>query len=284
MRSDCVLIHNAPCLFKKLAAETKRYTEDVCTEEDIEFLRSQPIQQEILLKSIRFYLVHAVPTDPLFGYCPERSERWQEEIDWINADVLVVGHTHTPFVRTVGKTTIVNPGSLGQPKTGRPLACYALWEDGKISLKEYEYPLWKAIEQIRAMPISVEDQDALITVLQTGVLQPQRMKSIKTWIFSRVRVLPATSLILTNRRIMTISTSKDKTSDRYGIVTCYTAPCNLRTASVERTTDGLELCLEIKNSRAWQISFADEQMPSIVAILGLLKRTFDIASRPTDLG
>jgi hypothetical protein len=114
-------------------------------------------------------------------------------------------------------------------------------------------------------------------------LQPQRKKSIKTWIFSRTRVLPVTSLILTNRRIMTISTSKD-TSDRYGIVTCYTAPFNLRTASVERTTDGLELCLEINNSRTWQISFADEQMPSIVAILSLLKRTFDTASRPADLG
>jgi hypothetical protein len=109
-------------------------------------------------------------------------------------------------------------------------------------------------------------------------LQPQRKKSIKTWIFSRVRVLPATFLILTNRRIMTISTSKDRTNDRYGIMTCYTAPCNLHTASVERTTNGLELCLEIKNSRTWQISFADEQMPSIVAILGLLKRTFGTAS------
>jgi putative phosphoesterase len=156
--------------FKALAAKTQRYTEGICTEEDVEFLRGLPTQQKIAVNSTRFYLVHAMPTDPLFGYCSEQSERWKREIERIDADVLVVGHTHMPFIRIIGKTIIINPGSLGQPKTGRPLACYALWEDGRVSLKEYEYPLWKAIEQIHSMPISAEDQDALITVLQTGVL------------------------------------------------------------------------------------------------------------------
>ena len=66
--------------------------------------------------STSFYLVHAMPTDPLFGYCPENSERWQTEIGWNDAEVLVVGHTHTPFIRKIEKTTIVNPGSVGQPK------------------------------------------------------------------------------------------------------------------------------------------------------------------------
>lgn len=86
----------------------------------------------------------------------------------VDADVLIVGHTHTPFVRQEGKTTILNPGSLGQPKTGRPLACYAVWEDGKILLHEYEYPIEDTIAGIRRMPIPSEDQEALITVLKTG--------------------------------------------------------------------------------------------------------------------
>ena len=156
--------------FKNLAAETQHYTEVVCTEEDVEFLKNLSIQEEIMVKSTKFYQVHAIPTDPLFGYCPEQSERWQKEVEWVDADVLVVGHTHTPFIRTIGKTTIVNPGSLGQPKTGRPLACYALWEDGRISIKEYAYPLQEVIEQIRGMPVSADSQDALIALLQTGAL------------------------------------------------------------------------------------------------------------------
>ncbi len=163
--------------FKRLAAQTKRYTQDVCVEEDIEFLRNLPVQQEISVNSTRFYLVHAMPTNPLFGYCPEQSERWQKEIEWIDADVLVVGHTHTPFIRRIGQTTILNPGSLGQPKTGRSLACYALWEDGKISLKEYKYPLADTIREIRTMPIPPEDQEALIAVLETGAPPAQRSMS-----------------------------------------------------------------------------------------------------------
>jgi len=164
--------------YKRLAAETLHYTQEVCTKEDLKFLRDLPVHCEISVNSTRFYLVHAIVTDPLFGYCSEQSERWLDEVARIDADVLIVGHTHTPFVRTVGKTTIVNPGSLGQPKTGRPLACYAIWEDGRISLKEYHYPLSDTIQQIRLMPISADDQDALISALETGVL-PASHSTIK---------------------------------------------------------------------------------------------------------
>lgn len=160
--------------FKRLADETKRFTRRVCTPDDMAYLRALPVQRELKISSTSFYMVHAIPTDPLFGYCPENSERWQKESEWIDADLLVVGHTHTPFVREIGKTKIVNPGSLGQPKTGRPLACYAIWEDGEISLKEYVYPLAETVTAIREMPLLSEDHAALITVLQTGTLPAVR--------------------------------------------------------------------------------------------------------------
>jgi diadenosine tetraphosphatase ApaH/serine/threonine PP2A family protein phosphatase len=111
-----------------------------------------------------------MPSDPLFGYCPGESDLWKQEVAGINADVLIVGHTHTPFVRQVDSTTILNPGSLGQPKTGRPLACYAVWQDGEISLKEFEYPVAETIRGIRGMPIPKDEQDALIGLLESGSL------------------------------------------------------------------------------------------------------------------
>ncbi|MGC9158299.1 MAG: metallophosphoesterase family protein [Terracidiphilus sp.] len=160
--------------FRKLAAETLRYTLQVCTRAELEFLRDLPVFEQASVSAagrvFRFYLVHAIPSEPLFGYCPEASERWLDEVQRIDADVLVVGHTHTPFIRAIGKTTIVNPGSLGQPKTGRPLACYAVWEDGRITLKEYAYPVEETIRQIQEMPLAAGAQQALISVLQKGVL------------------------------------------------------------------------------------------------------------------
>lgn len=154
--------------FKKMAAETREFTQRVCTPEDLDYLRNLSIQREIVVNGTSFCLVHAIPTDPLFGYCREDSDQWNKELDWVRADVLVVGHTHTPFIRRIGDKTIVNPGSLGQPKTGRTFACYAAWEDGVISLKEYEYPLADTIDEIRRMPISQDVQDGLIAALKTG--------------------------------------------------------------------------------------------------------------------
>jgi putative phosphoesterase len=154
--------------FKKLAEDTLRFTQSVCSQDDFAYLRSLPVRQERTVNSTRFYLVHAMPSDPLFGYCPEESDRWKDEVKGIKADVLVVGHTHTPFVRREGETTILNPGSLGQPKTGRPQACYAIWEDGKIELKEFDYPVETTVRGIRTLPMPTDEQDALIGLLKTG--------------------------------------------------------------------------------------------------------------------
>jgi putative phosphoesterase len=135
--------------YKHLASETMRYTREVCTKDDFEFLRNLPVQKEAVVGTNEVLSGPCRSYRSFFGYRPQDSELWEKEIQWINADVLLVGHTHTPFIRQVGGCTIVNPGSLGQPKTGRPLACYAIWEDGEISLKEYNYPLQKTIRQIR---------------------------------------------------------------------------------------------------------------------------------------
>lgn len=167
--------------FERLASETRHYTQNLCTPKDVAYLRNLPLKWEGRLAESSFYLVHAVPTDPLFGYCKPDAERWLSEAEWSHADFLLVGHTHLPFIRKVGKTTIVNPGSLGQPKTGRPLACYAVWQDGEVELKEYEYPLDKTENLIEEMPLSKADREALIAVLRTGHLpERQHQEVIKT--------------------------------------------------------------------------------------------------------
>jgi protein phosphatase len=164
--------------YKHLAVTTRQYTQEVCTKNDFEFLRELPLTKVISVLRTKFYLVHAAPTDPLFGYLPEDSEQWVKEVQTINADVLLVGHTHTPFTRKVGNCTVVNPGSVGQPKTGRPLACYAVWEDGQIYLKEYEYPVTETVREIQKMPLPKRDLESLISVLRTGQLPtpPERVR------------------------------------------------------------------------------------------------------------
>lgn len=154
--------------YHAMATATMQFSTAELDEEAKEFLRGLPKTRILERDGKRFLLCHAIPSDPLFGYCPQDSERWQQEVESIQADYLLVGHTHTPFIRPVGQTTVVNPGSLGQPKTGKPDACYAVWEDGQFELKQFSYDLERTLERIQHMPVPADIQRDLSTVLRIG--------------------------------------------------------------------------------------------------------------------
>jgi len=154
--------------FTEMAEATRQYTNSVLSMEHKHFLRHLPLFEETRRNGTRFYLCHAVPSDPLFGYCQADSPRWQTEVEGISADVVLVGHTHIPFVQSFGSRVVVNPGSLGQAKTGSPHACYAIWEDGKIELKSYSYPVEAAVAKVQALPIQDTLRDELSAILRTG--------------------------------------------------------------------------------------------------------------------
>jgi putative phosphoesterase len=100
--------------YRKMAELTRRYTASVLSKEQKEFLRELPLKLELKRDGTSFYLCHARPSDPLYGYCSEQSEDWVNEIQQVKATALLVGHTHTPFIRRIGNYFVVNPGSLGQ--------------------------------------------------------------------------------------------------------------------------------------------------------------------------
>ncbi len=154
--------------YHDMADATRRYSNSKLSPDQKEFLRDLPLAREIQTGETRFYLVHARPSDPLYGYSPQDSEQWVPEVDSVVADVVLVGHTHTPFIRRIEDRTLANPGSLGQPKTGKSDACYAVWQDGEIRLKSYPYAVDKTIAKIQTMPIADSVQQGLITVLRTG--------------------------------------------------------------------------------------------------------------------
>lgn len=154
--------------FREMAEATRRYTNSVLEFGQKHYLRNLPLYAEPQREGTRFYLCHAVPSDPLFGYCDADSPRWVQEVENVKADVILVGHTHVPAIRSFGSRVVVNPGSLGQPKTGSPEARYAVWEDGKFELKSCPYPVDEAAAKVQAMPIDGALRKELSTILQTG--------------------------------------------------------------------------------------------------------------------
>jgi putative phosphoesterase len=156
--------------FREMAQATGGFTRDVLTPEQKLHLRSFPLRSGALRSQTRFFLCHATPTDPLYEYRDEDSDRWAQEIKMVKSDIILVGHTHIPYIKKINGQLIVNPGSLGQPKNGRTEACYAVWENGRTSLRSYPYPLNQTIEKIRHMPIARNIQQSLVAVLESGGL------------------------------------------------------------------------------------------------------------------
>ena len=156
--------------YKAMAAEVGRFTQSVLTAEDKDYLQCLPLSSAQEVDGSHFYLCHATPRDPLFAYCPPESEEWKTEIKAVPSGYLLVGHTHLQFRIDADGHQVVNPGSVGQAKIGSPVACFAVYEDGQISLRTVPYDHEKTIQKIRTLSLSQDVERGLVEVLQTGSL------------------------------------------------------------------------------------------------------------------
>jgi putative phosphoesterase len=80
---------------------------------NLEFMAAAPQRVEIYVSGKRLLMVHSSPFAPYSDYLYSGSPALSRCAD-LDADILVVGHTHVPMATRVGSTLVVNPGSLGQ--------------------------------------------------------------------------------------------------------------------------------------------------------------------------
>ncbi len=95
-------------------------------------MRGLPFDLDFPLGDQDVHLVHGSPrkvNEYLFEDKPaslcERLAKAEE------AQVLVFGHTHKPWIHEYGGVLFVNCGSVGKPKDGDPRAAFAILEAGK---------------------------------------------------------------------------------------------------------------------------------------------------------
>jgi len=65
-----------------------------------------------------------------------------------NAPMVICGHTHMQFDRTVGSVRVVNAGSVGMPFS-QPPGAYWLLLGPDVQLRRTDYDLTRAVERIR---------------------------------------------------------------------------------------------------------------------------------------
>jgi putative phosphoesterase len=150
------------------AEATRQFTASVLSGQQKAFIRSLPLHSRLEREGTSFFLVHATPSDPLYGHHSSESEEWSSEAKIAATQVLLVGHSHVPFMRVVRGALVLNPGSIGQPRNSDIRASYAVWQDGQFSLRTYGYPVQETVRKIRALSFPAGVEEDLISILQTG--------------------------------------------------------------------------------------------------------------------
>lgn len=135
-----------------LPVATRAHFRPLLSQNAMDYLSKLPVQLTVEVEGARFHLVHATPRDPLYEYLAgvAAESSWRMAVgDLVDKEEwLFVGHTHRPFIRRIGRLTVVNPGSLGMLVDGDPRACYAIWQDGNVELKRVRYDVERAAERL----------------------------------------------------------------------------------------------------------------------------------------
>jgi putative phosphoesterase len=98
---------------------------------------------------------HGSPRSPSYEYIyPEDAKlRAEELLEFAETDLLILGHTHIPYLIRSGERLLINPGSVGQPRDGDPKASYALLDldEGHVEVthRRVEYNIDGVADRMR---------------------------------------------------------------------------------------------------------------------------------------
>ncbi|MCD6367963.1 MAG: metallophosphoesterase family protein, partial [Candidatus Aenigmarchaeota archaeon] len=107
-------------------AKSIEWTRENISEENLIFLDSLETYLALDLEGFKIFVVHGSPENPLGGMISgaEPIGNLNRYFSKTNADIIICGHTHIPFVKEINGKYIINPGSVGEPRDGNPAASY----------------------------------------------------------------------------------------------------------------------------------------------------------------
>ncbi|VAW66221.1 hypothetical protein MNBD_GAMMA09-3457 [hydrothermal vent metagenome] len=86
-----------------------------------DFFNQLPLTLQLNIEHKRIYVVHAHPPDSQHGgiklldpqgnVYADRKADWKQQLKTLDADILIVGHTHQVFSEQIGHLQVINPGS-----------------------------------------------------------------------------------------------------------------------------------------------------------------------------
>lgn len=124
------------------------YTFEQLREQDFAFFGNLKIADALEIDGVQMQIAHASMDDDRFYY-DDKSGPVEEVFDKMTCKYLLAGHSHKQYMKSSEGKTIINPGSVGIPQSGKPWPQYAILDisDGEIScdLRVVPYDVSKMI-------------------------------------------------------------------------------------------------------------------------------------------
>lgn len=103
--------------------------------QQLDELCNLPHPLELVINGCNILLCHGTPWDIDQYVYPDAQLELMEGCAMQKFDLVVLGHTHYPMQQQIGKTLVVNPGSVGQPRNRQPGAHWAIFDTLSRSLQ-----------------------------------------------------------------------------------------------------------------------------------------------------
>ena len=88
------------------------------SQENVAFLRELKPWHYIEDNNIKIGIFHGTPENPLNGRLYPDTTIYNPN-DYEKYNIVVLGHTHHKMIKTINRTLILNPGSIGQQRDGK---------------------------------------------------------------------------------------------------------------------------------------------------------------------
>jgi putative phosphoesterase len=132
-----------------------------------DWMRELPSDLRFDVGATSVHLVHGSPRKVNEYLFEDKPARLYERLALADeADVMVFGHTHKPWVRSHGGVLFVNCGSVGKPKDGDPRGAFAVLRESAegvdVTIERFAYDAAGVAAQVREAGLPAEFADKLV--------------------------------------------------------------------------------------------------------------------------
>ena len=117
----------------------------------LNMIENMPASAFLNVEGCKILLCHGTPSDPMAYLYPDAPQEVLSEFGSMPFDFIIMGHTHYPMDIKVGSVRLVNPGSVGQPRTKEKGAAWAILDTNtrEVVFRSESYDATSLINECR---------------------------------------------------------------------------------------------------------------------------------------